>query len=95
MKFGRADHKELVDFALPEDHKGTRHILNLTKASHLRETLGPVFLQMHNNFSPKYFERVVTFVQSSLKANDWGERLKYGKIQGIKKIDFLSITTRK
>jgi len=32
-------------------------------AGHLKEKLGCVFLQMHNNFAPKDFERVVNFVE--------------------------------
>jgi uncharacterized protein YecE (DUF72 family) len=32
-------------------------------ASHLREKLGTIFLQMHTNFSPKDFDRVVQFVE--------------------------------
>ncbi|MFS4455457.1 DUF72 domain-containing protein [Maribacter sp. 2304DJ31-5] len=35
--------------------------LNVT--AHLKEKLGTVFLQMHNNFSPKDWDRVVNFVQ--------------------------------
>ncbi|MEZ4855925.1 MAG: DUF72 domain-containing protein [Gelidibacter sp.] len=31
---------------------------------HLKEKLGTVFLQMHNNFAPKDFDRVVTFVEN-------------------------------
>ncbi|PKQ44947.1 DUF72 domain-containing protein [Confluentibacter flavum] len=33
-------------------------------ASNLKEKLGTVFLQMHDNFAPKDFGRVVTFVES-------------------------------
>lgn len=36
MKFGSADHKELVDFTLLEDHKASKLVLNLTKSSHLK-----------------------------------------------------------
>lgn len=32
MKFGSVDHPELIDFTLLEDHKGTKRVLNLTKA---------------------------------------------------------------
>jgi len=35
----------------------------LYNASNLKEKLGTIFLQMHNNFSPKDFNRVVDFVQ--------------------------------
>ncbi|WP_405293008.1 DUF72 domain-containing protein [Algibacter sp. Ld11] len=35
----------------------------LYNASHLKEKLGTMFLQMHSNFTPKDFERVVTFVE--------------------------------
>lgn len=35
--------------------------LNVT--SHLEEKLGTIFLQMHNNFSPKDWDRVVRFVE--------------------------------
>ena len=31
---------------------------------HLKEKLGSVFLQMHNNFAPKDFSRVVQFIES-------------------------------
>ncbi|MHA7059395.1 DUF72 domain-containing protein [Aquimarina sp. M1] len=34
----------------------------LSSAIHLKEKLGTIFLQMHSNFSPKYFERVTNFV---------------------------------
>ncbi len=37
---------------------------NVTNMSHLQEKLGMPFLQMHNNFSPKDFDRVRTFVQN-------------------------------
>lgn len=33
-------------------------------ASNLKEKLGTIFLQMHTNFSPKDFDRVVNFVQT-------------------------------
>lgn len=36
----------------------------LYNASNLQEKLGTVFLQMHNNFAPKDFDRVVNFVES-------------------------------
>ncbi|HMC02025.1 MAG TPA: DUF72 domain-containing protein [Flavobacteriaceae bacterium] len=36
----------------------------LYNASNLNEKLGTIFLQMHNNFAPKDFDRVVTFVES-------------------------------
>ncbi len=36
----------------------------LYNASNLKEKLGTVFLQMHDNFSPKDFDRVVIFVES-------------------------------
>ncbi|WP_179334849.1 DUF72 domain-containing protein [Winogradskyella costae] len=36
----------------------------LYSAINLREKLGCVFLQMHNNFAPKDFDRVVNFAQS-------------------------------
>ncbi len=36
----------------------------LYSAINLKEKLGAVFLQMHNNFSPKDFNRVVNFVES-------------------------------
>jgi len=36
----------------------------LYNASNLNERLGTIFLQMHNNFAPKDFDRVVTFVES-------------------------------
>lgn len=36
---------------------------NVANMSRLREKLGMVFLQMHNNFGPKDFERVVGFVK--------------------------------
>ncbi|WP_298535250.1 DUF72 domain-containing protein [uncultured Algibacter sp.] len=45
------DTKEVVD-----------HYLN--NALNLKEKLGTVFLQMNNNFTPKDFDRVITFVES-------------------------------
>lgn len=36
----------------------------LYNASNLKEKLGAVFLQMHDNFAPKDFNRVVTFIES-------------------------------
>ncbi|XCF05053.1 DUF72 domain-containing protein [Tamlana crocina] len=36
----------------------------LYNASNLKEKLGTVFLQMHNNFAPKDFDRVVDFVEN-------------------------------
>ncbi|WP_299219290.1 DUF72 domain-containing protein [uncultured Aquimarina sp.] len=35
----------------------------LSSAIHLKEKLGTIFLQMHSNFTPKYFDRVVNFVE--------------------------------
>jgi len=35
----------------------------LDAVSHLKEKLGTIFLQMHNNFNPKNWDRVVTFVE--------------------------------
>lgn len=35
----------------------------LDAASHLKEKLGTIFLQMHNNFGPKNWDRVVRFVE--------------------------------
>jgi uncharacterized protein YecE (DUF72 family) len=37
---------------------------NVANMSHLHEKLGMPFLQMHNNFQPKDFERVVAFAKS-------------------------------
>lgn len=37
---------------------------NVTHFSHLREKLGMPFLQMHNNFGPKDFDRVREFVRN-------------------------------
>ena len=36
----------------------------LYNASNLKEKLGTIFLQLHSNFSPKDFDRVVDFVQN-------------------------------
>ncbi|SEK23504.1 Uncharacterized conserved protein YecE, DUF72 family [Aquimarina amphilecti] len=35
----------------------------VANAIHLKEKLGTIFLQMHSNFAPKYFDRVVRFVE--------------------------------
>ncbi len=35
----------------------------LSNAIHLKEKLGTIFLQMHANFAPKYFDRVVRFIE--------------------------------
>src|ERR1700722_13486812 len=37
---------------------------NVANMSRLREKLGMVFLQMHNNFGPKNWDRVVAFVEN-------------------------------
>ena len=37
---------------------------NVANMSHLREKLGMPFLQMHNNFGPKDFDRVVAFAEN-------------------------------
>jgi len=37
--------------------------LYLDAASNLKEKLGTIFLQMHNNFGPKNWDRVVRFVE--------------------------------
>jgi uncharacterized protein YecE (DUF72 family) len=37
---------------------------NVANMSHLHEKLGMPFLQMHNNFGPKDFERVVAFAEN-------------------------------
>ena len=37
---------------------------NVTNMSHLQEKLGMPFLQMHNNFGPKDFDRVHEFVKN-------------------------------
>ena len=49
--------KRLNDVQFAVDHY-------LENTSNLKEKLGTVFLQMHNNFSPKDFDRVVHFVQN-------------------------------
>lgn len=36
----------------------------LYSASNLKEKLGTIFLQMHSNFAPKDFDRVVSFIES-------------------------------
>lgn len=36
----------------------------LNNASNLQEKLGTIFLQMHNNFAPKDFDKVVDFIES-------------------------------
>jgi len=36
----------------------------LYNASNLKEKFGTIFLQMHSNFVPKDFERVVNFAES-------------------------------
>ncbi len=36
----------------------------LYNASNLKEKLGTVFLQMHNNFSPKDFNKIIAFVEN-------------------------------
>lgn len=36
----------------------------LYNVSHLKEKLGTVFLQMHSNFSPKDFDKVIAFVEN-------------------------------
>ena len=35
----------------------------LTNAINLKEKLGTIFLQMHSNFAPKDFDRVVHFIE--------------------------------
>ncbi|MEJ4087943.1 DUF72 domain-containing protein [Galbibacter orientalis] len=49
--------KRLIDFEkfLPEYLDGVVHF---------KDKLGTIFLQMHNNFGPKNFDRVVAFVES-------------------------------
>ena len=44
----------------------TEDIVNnyLINASNLKEKLGTVFLQMNNNFAPKDFDRVVSFIEN-------------------------------
>jgi uncharacterized protein YecE (DUF72 family) len=46
--------------------KGVKKIVkrNIANMSGLREKLGTVFLQMHNNFGPKDFDRVEAFVEN-------------------------------
>ncbi|WP_242087081.1 DUF72 domain-containing protein [Aestuariivivens sediminis] len=46
---------------LSETKDVVQHFLN--NASNLQEKLGRVFLQMHNNFTPKNFDRVVDFIE--------------------------------
>ncbi len=36
----------------------------MSRASHLQDKLGVPFLQMHNNFGPKDFDRVKAFVKN-------------------------------
>ena len=36
----------------------------INNASNLKEKLGTIFLQMHNNFAPKDFDKVIDFVES-------------------------------
>lgn len=47
---------------LKEINEVVNHYLN--NASNLKEKLGTIFLQMHNNFAPKDFDKVVDFVES-------------------------------
>lgn len=47
---------------LNEVHEVVEHYLY--SAVNLKEKLGTIFLQMHNNFAPKDFDRVVNFVES-------------------------------
>ncbi|MBD0822745.1 DUF72 domain-containing protein [Aestuariibaculum marinum] len=47
---------------LQETTDVVNHYLN--NAANLKEKLGTIFLQMHNNFSPKDFDRVVKFAES-------------------------------
>ncbi len=49
--------KRLLDFEAHLDEY-------LNGVIHLKEKLGTVFLQMHNNFAPKDFNRVVQFIES-------------------------------
>lgn len=44
----------------------------LGSAIHLKEKLGTIFLQMHSNFGPKNFERVVSFL------NRWPKEIRLG-----------------
>ncbi|MCX2680032.1 DUF72 domain-containing protein [Galbibacter sp. EGI 63066] len=55
--------KRLIDFEkyLPEYLDGVVHF---------KEKLGTIFLQMHNNFAPKNFDRVVHFIEA------WPKELK-------------------
>lgn len=48
--------KRLLDFQGPVEEY-------LDGVVHLKEKLGTVFLQMHNNFAPKDFDRVVSFIE--------------------------------
>ena len=48
--------KRLIDFEAPTEEY-------LDGVVHLKEKLGTVFLQMHGNFAPKDFDRVVQFVE--------------------------------
>ncbi|RAV30005.1 DUF72 domain-containing protein [Sinomicrobium soli] len=48
--------KRLLDFEAPLEEY-------LEGVVHLREKLGTVFLQMHNNFAPKNFDRVIPFIE--------------------------------
>ena len=48
--------KRLIDFEAPTEEY-------LDGVVHLKEKLGTVFLQMHGNFAPKDFDRVVRFVE--------------------------------
>ncbi len=47
---------------LKDTDEVVEHYLN--NASNLKDKLGCFFLQMHNNFAPKDFDRVVSFVES-------------------------------
>lgn len=49
--------KRLLDFEVPLEEY-------LDGVVHLKEKLGTVFLQMHNNFAPKDFNRVDQFIKS-------------------------------
>lgn len=49
--------KRLLDFEAPLEEY-------LNGIIHLKEKLGTVFLQMHNNFAPKDFHRVAQFIES-------------------------------
>jgi uncharacterized protein YecE (DUF72 family) len=46
--------------------KGVEEVVdnNVTNMSHLKEKLGMPFLQMHNNFRPKDFDRVSAFIDN-------------------------------